>query len=121
MARMPLGVLVLAMLALAGCKSSGSPSNAGGCSKGCCPGNIGEPAASVPVAANQPILASPATNYGGQKTCPVTGDELGSMGPAIPVTVKGQTIYVCCRGCARRVEREPDTFLRKVEAERNSQ
>ena len=56
--------------------------------------------------------------YGGQKTCPVTGHELGSMGAPIPVTVKGQTIYVCCRGCVAKVQRDPDTFLRKVEAER---
>ena len=56
--------------------------------------------------------------FGGQKTCPVTGEDLGSMGKPIPVTVKGQTIYVCCQGCVRQVQRDPDTFLRKVEAER---
>jgi hypothetical protein len=40
------------------------------------------------------------------------------MGTPIPVTVKGQTIYVCCRGCVAKVQRDPDAFLRKVAAER---
>lgn len=54
----------------------------------------------------------------GQKTCPVTGAELGSMGPPVPVTVGGQTIYVCCQGCVAKVQRNPDTYLRKVANER---
>ena len=56
--------------------------------------------------------------YGGQKTCPVMGEELGSMGPAVPVTVRGETIYVCCRGCAGKVQRDPDKYIPKVLAER---
>jgi len=59
--------------------------------------------------------------YGGQKTCPVTGEELGSMGPAIPVAVKGQTIYVCCEGCVKRVQRDPDAFIAKAMRERAGQ
>ncbi len=67
------------------------------------------------------LLPSPikvAVPYGGQKLCPVTDDELGSMGAPIPVTVRGQTIWVCCRGCVAKVQRDPDKYLRKVEAER---
>jgi hypothetical protein len=59
--------------------------------------------------------------YGGQKNCPVMDEPLGSMGPAIPVTVQGQTIYVCCRGCAAKVQRDPDKYLAKVMAERSEQ
>lgn len=58
--------------------------------------------------------------YGGQRTCPVTGEELGAHGTPIPVTVKGRTIYVCCRGCVTKVQRDPDTYLRKVDAELSS-
>jgi len=58
------------------------------------------------------------TPYGGQKTCPVTGEDLGSMGTPIPVTVKGQTIYVCCQGCAGKVRKDPDAYLAKVIGER---
>ena len=34
-----------------------------------------------------------------QKTCPVTGELLGSMGAPIKVTVEGREAFVCCEGC----------------------
>ena len=68
-----------------------------------------------------PAATASARAYGGQKTCPVTGAELGSMGPPVPVSVSGQTVYVCCRGCAAKVKRDPDKYLAKVEAERAGQ
>ncbi len=45
-------------------------------------------------------------------------EPLGAMGDPIPVTVKGQTIYVCCQGCVAKVRRDPEKYLRKVEAEK---
>lgn len=142
-----LTIISLAPLVLfAGCRSSSSSQSYSG--SGCCGGGGGccrgakpaDPlAASVrsssaavdpltapsanrsnSAAANaSPSAALPAQElYRGQKTCPVSGHDLGSMGPAIPVTVKGQTIYVCCRGCVAKVQRDPDGYLRKVEAER---
>lgn len=68
-----------------------------------------------------PLPQQATAPYGGQKLCPVTGDELGSMGAPIPVNVRGQTIWVCCRGCVAKVQRDPDKYLRKVEAERAGQ
>ena len=65
--------------------------------------------------ASAPTAALP---FGGQKTCPVTGEELGSMGDPIPVTVKGQTVYVCCRGCAAKAQANPDKTLAAVAADR---
>jgi hypothetical protein len=62
--------------------------------------------------------AAPAAPYGGHKTCPVTGEALGSMGTPILVTVNGETIYVCCGGCVSKVQREPDKYLPKALAER---
>jgi len=56
--------------------------------------------------------------YEGQKTCPVTGEELDMAGGAIPVNVRGQTIYVCCSGCAAKVQRNADLYLARVIAER---
>jgi len=129
--------LGLSFMLLAGCRSSSGSSS--GCSGGCCRGQGYETGAALPPAAlrsdheqlrtdvnGQASKALPATAatapvqelYGGQKTCPVMGEELGSMGPPMPVTVKGQTIYVCCRGCASKVQRDPDTYLTKVIAER---
>jgi hypothetical protein len=45
-------------------------------------------------------------------------EELGAHGTPIPVTVRGQTIYVCCKGCVRRVQADPDRYLAKVAEER---
>lgn len=64
---------------------------------------------------NLPATAGP---YGGQVTCPVTGEQLDPDGGAIPVTVRGQTVYVCCKGCAAKVKQNPDTYLPRVIAER---
>lgn len=131
--------LGLSFVMLAGCRSS-SGSRSSGC--GSCRGQSceidgvayspGVTAMSVGSSLEKPALdanglaakqlpgttASPPALYGGQNTCPVTGEDLGSMGPAIPVTVRGQTIYVCCRGCAADVQRDPDPYLAKVQAGR---
>ena len=117
------GLLGLALLTLGGCKH--------GCgSQGCCSSQNRADVAVLPrrldvipqVAAPGPAetVAAPAANrlYGGQRTCPVTSEALGSMGPAIPVTVQGDTVYVCCPGCAAKVKRDPDGYLAKVRAER---
>ncbi len=49
-----------------------------------------------------------------QRLCPVTGEELGSMGPPIPVTVSGRTIQVCCEACVAAVRRDPAKYFRRV-------
>jgi YHS domain-containing protein len=69
------------------------------------------PAMSVPVTSALPL--------GGQKSCPVTGEPLDPSS-AVAVMVRGQTIYVCCQGCAAKVRRDPEPYLAKVMAERGS-
>lgn len=82
----------------------------------------GPPAAPAPAAVLPGVppggASAAAAPYGGQKTCPVTGEELGSMGKPVAVTVKGQTVYVCCRGCAAKAQADPDKTLAAVAAER---
>lgn len=108
------------VLTLAGCSSSGSK---GGCGGGCCRGG-GPPGGSEAAPLSALGVSRPAdavaTKYGGQKTCPVTGEELGSMGKPIAVSVKGQPVYVCCEGCVEKVRQNPDSFLAKVQAERGT-
>lgn len=120
-------VVLLTALDSVGCRSYGErggrarspvavadpPGNAAGAPGPGMSGQVlpGAPASALPI----PVASKP---YGGQKTCPVMGDDLGAMGTPIPVTVKGQTIYVCCRGCVAKVQRDPDTHLAKVAAER---
>jgi YHS domain-containing protein len=49
-----------------------------------------------------------------QKTCPVTGALLGSMGVPYKVTVKGQTVFLCCAGCEEKLNKDPDQYLAKL-------
>ena len=51
-----------------------------------------------------------------QEWCVVNTDErLGSMGPPVKLDVKGQPVFLCCKGCKRRAEADPDETLAKVE------
>jgi hypothetical protein len=49
-----------------------------------------------------------------QSVCPVSGERLGSMGKPMKVTVKGQTVFLCCPGCEEDLRKEPDKFLDKL-------
>ena len=46
-----------------------------------------------------------------QKTWPVTGDLLGEMGTPIKVHVKDRDVFVCCKGCVAKVQKEPGKYL----------
>ena len=49
-----------------------------------------------------------------QKVCPVSGEKLDSMGGPIKVLVGDQPVYLCCKGCLKKVEKDPETYLRKA-------
>lgn len=118
-----LGGVAVALLVplVAGCSSPGGCRTCRKESPGREPAPLGynlpaAPAPALPAAppGGAPVVAAP---YGGQKACPVTGEELGSMGKPVAVTVKDQTVYVCCRGCAARAQADPDKTLAAVAAE----
>ena len=46
-----------------------------------------------------------------QKMCPVSNEELGSMGKPIKVTIKGQEFFICCGGCKSDTEKKTDEVL----------
>lgn len=48
------------------------------------------------------------------KTCPVSGEELGSMGEPINLVVANQLVKLCCEGCIKGVKAEPAKILGKV-------
>ena len=51
-----------------------------------------------------------------QEWCVVSTDErLGSMGPPIKLDIKGQPVFVCCRGCKKKAEANPEKTLATVE------
>lgn len=47
-----------------------------------------------------------------QEWCVISTDErLGSMGPPLKLSIKGQPVFVCCKGCVRKAEADPDKTL----------
>jgi uncharacterized protein (TIGR03000 family) len=57
-----------------------------------------------------------------QRFCAVQeGIRLGSMGVPVKVTVKGQPVFLCCKGCEAKAQAEPDRTMsnvRKIKAEK---
>lgn len=49
-----------------------------------------------------------------QQVCPVMDEPLGGMGTPLKVDVKGQAVYICCAGCAKKLHAEPDVYLAKL-------
>ena len=46
-----------------------------------------------------------------QKTCPVTGAALGSMGKPVPVEVDGRKVWTCCEACPPKLKANPAKYL----------
>ena len=44
----------------------------------------------------------------------MTSEPLGSMGVPLKLTIKDQTIWVCCKGCEKKALANPDQTLAKV-------
>lgn len=49
-----------------------------------------------------------------QKLCPISNENLGSMGMPIKVTLKDQAVYLCCGGCKKEAEAAPEATLAKL-------
>ena len=101
------GLLVLGSLTLSGCDSG--PSQPAG--KAAAIGGADE------VAAERAKL-SPEDRalVEAQEWCAVQTDErLGSMGPPIKLDIKGQPVFICCKGCQKKAESNPDATLATVE------
>jgi hypothetical protein len=50
-----------------------------------------------------------------QKYCPESGHLLGSMDTPIKVDLKnGKSIFVCCDGCVKAAEKDPEGTLKKL-------
>jgi YHS domain-containing protein len=48
-----------------------------------------------------------------QTTCPVTGDPINKK---LYVDYKGKRIYVCCESCIGPVKKNPEKYIKKIEA-----
>jgi len=51
------------------------------------------------------------------KTCPVSGEDIGSMGDPVKMVVANQLVELCCKGCEKKVKANPAKYLTKVESE----
>jgi hypothetical protein len=50
-----------------------------------------------------------------QKWCVIEDDNrLGEMGVPVKILVKGQPVFLCCKGCKKQAEKEPEKTLAKV-------
>ena len=52
-----------------------------------------------------------------QKICPVSDEELGSMGAPIKVSVEGGDVFICCEGCRKRLLANPQKYLAKLKGD----
>jgi Cu(I)/Ag(I) efflux system membrane fusion protein len=50
-----------------------------------------------------------------QRTCPITDMPLGSMGVPYKMIVQGQPLFLCCKQCQDRVNKEPQAVLSKMQ------
>ncbi len=83
-------------------------STAEGCGGNCgCAGMKEQPAA----------VESPKAVEVGNKLCPVSGGEIGSMGPGVKLEHEGKIYNLCCQGCVSMFQKDPSVYLKKVEAE----
>jgi hypothetical protein len=50
-----------------------------------------------------------------QKYCALENENrLGSMGVPVKVVLKGEPVFLCCKGCRKEVEADPDKALAKL-------
>ena len=46
-----------------------------------------------------------------QGTCPVSGEALGSMGTPLKMQVGDKAVFLCCKGCVKKFEADPQKYL----------
>lgn len=79
--------------------------------------------ASVPAGTEQvregifKVVSADAPFIMAQKKCPVMDEPLDSMGGPYKVNAAGQAIYICCPGCAKRIEAEPQKYLTALKSQ----
>jgi YHS domain-containing protein len=57
----------------------------------------------------------------GNKHCPVSGKEVGVMGPAFKLEYNGKVYNLCCPGCKSTFNSDPEKYSKIAEADAASQ
>jgi YHS domain-containing protein len=60
-----------------------------------------------------PAVEALADNYP-MKTCPISGEELGSMGEPVIVEHEGTTVKLCCKKCITKFNEDPAKYTAMV-------
>jgi hypothetical protein len=74
-------------------------------------GNAQQPAPAQP---NAPSPADDRQLIARQKVCPVTGEDLESMGGPVKVVIDGRAVFVCCKSCEKPLRGKPEKYLPKL-------
>lgn len=51
----------------------------------------------------------------GNRICPVGGEEIGSMGEPVKYEYNGKIYNICCPGCVKKFEEDPEKFSKMAE------
>lgn len=51
------------------------------------------------------------------KICPVSGNPIGSMGPGITHLYHGRIYHLCCGGCIKTFDSDPEKYSKIAESE----
>ena len=84
------------------------------CCRGCIKRVVADPAKYIALLPPPPATRATdadAAAIAAQKNCPVMDEPLGSMGVPWKVPVAGGAVFVCCKGCIKRVRAEPAKYL----------
>jgi len=79
-----------------------------------CPQAQGSQPVGTGTARSKPLSPDDQALAARQKTCPVTGEPLDSMGGPVRVEVNGRTVFVCCKGCEPALRKNPAKYLSKL-------
>jgi YHS domain-containing protein len=53
----------------------------------------------------------------GNKFCPVSGRQIGVMGPGVTVQYNGKTYHLCCGGCISTFQSNPEKYSKIAESQ----
>jgi len=85
------------------------------CCKGCKPKFLADPDKFI-AKLDEAVVAAQGPNYP-LTTCVVSGEELGgAMGEPIDYVVGNRLIRLCCKGCKKKIAKDPLSFLAKLDA-----
>lgn len=82
------------------------------CCKGCIKSFEKDPAKHLDKL-NEAVIEKQLPDYP-SKTCAVLDSELGSMGKPINLVVGNRLIRLCCKGCIKKVQKDPVKYIAKV-------